>query len=306
MGWRRAAVALGAVLTLTSSALAGDSVVALDSLPGWKPPAMDVGLARTHVALEIPEPAFVTGYYEPEIAARRSRSDAFGVPLYGPPSAELLHLTRAEIGAGALEGRAPVIAWVADPVDAFFLQVQGSGRLRMEDGSLRRVRYAGRNRHAYVSIGRRLVARGGVLAESLTADALKAWLRADSRRGRELMEENPSFIFFREIEGLDPVGGPIGAAGKPLRPFVSVAVDPAHWPYGTRFWLQAEGPGPDGRPIRFAGLVVAEDTGAAIRGRGRLDLFFGSGEEAGRQAGAMRARGRLFHIVPRGASGLQP
>src|SRR6056297_3782644 len=143
-----------------------------------------------------PVSAFVTGYFEPELAASPIRTDSHPVPLHGPPDAAALSLDRGAIMAGALDAGAPVIAWLADPVDAYFLHVQGSGRLAMPDGRTIRVGYAGRNAHDYVSIGRLLVERGVFAPGTLTADLLADWLRADTGRGARLMAENPSYIFF--------------------------------------------------------------------------------------------------------------
>jgi len=245
-------------------------------------------------ALPGADTALITGYFEPVLAAAPAPDADFPVPLHAPPAdAAALRASRAEIGAGALAGRAPVLYWLADPVEAFFLHVQGSGRLMLPDGRMVRVGYAGRNAHSYRSIGRIAVERGLLPAEGLTADRLKDWLRADPERGAALMAENPSYIFFREVEGLEEDDGPIGALGLPLTPLGSVALDPAHYPPGSLVWIEAEGP--DG-PIRR--LMLAQDTGSAIRGPGRADIFFGTGAEAGRRAGALTARGRIVRLVP--------
>ena len=196
--------------------------------------------------------------------------------------------------AGALEGRARVLYWLADPVEAFFLHVQGSGRLVLPGGGRVRVGYAGRNAHAYRSIGRIAVARGLLPAEALTADRLKDWMRAHPAAARALMAANPSYIFFRERRGQAPGDGPVGAAGVALTAGVSAALDPAIYPPGTPVWIEADGPG---GPIRR--LAIAEDTGSAITGPGRADLFVGTGAEAGRRAGALAARGRIRRLVPR-------
>jgi len=238
--------------------------------------------------------ALLTGYYEPVIEARRAPDAAYDVPLHAMPSGGDPLPTRAEIDAGALAGRSLELFWLADPVERFFLQVQGSGRLRLEDGSLVRVGYAGRNGHPYRSIGRLLVDRGEMASGSVTADRLRAWLAEDPARGAALMHENPSYVFFREAEGLAPEDGPIGSLGVPLIAGVSVAVDPERYPLGSLLWLEAETP--DG-PI--ARLVVAEDTGSAIRGPGRIDLFVGTGDAAGLGAGRLSHPARIVLLVPR-------
>ena len=264
------------------------------------------GFLETHLVLapEAAVPAFVTGYFEPELDAAPARGPAHPVPLHALPDDPALRaFSRAEIAAGALEGRVPVLYWLADPVDAFFLHVQGSGRLRLPDGRRIRVGYAGRNDHPYRSIGRLLVEREGIDPAAMTADRLAGWLRADPARGRALMETNPSYIFFRKVEGLGAADGPVGAAGVPLTRLRSVALDPAHHAPGGLYWLETTLP-PEvegGAPRPFRALVVAQDTGSAIRGPGRVDLFFGSGAEAGLAAGRMRAEGRLVPLVPRAA-----
>lgn len=312
----------------TALALAGVPAAAagggeLSALPGWEAAAHGAALSTwaRHCAVRAgpcPDPsdqahprafwerhfrvralpeggaALITGYYEPVLAAAAERHADQQVPLYAmPEAARDRQRTRAEIMDGALAGRVPVIAWLADPVEAFFLHVQGSGRLRLADGRWMRVGFAGRNAHPYRSIGRIAAARGLVPGEGLTASRLKAWLRANPGAGDALMRENPSYIFFREIEGLAPGQGPVGAAGRPLVPRVSAALDPAHYPAGTPLWLETPGSS-DAR----GHLVIAEDTGAAITGPARADLFMGTGPTAGRAAGALVARGRIHAIVP--------
>jgi len=325
-GTRLAAMALTAGLMAGCNGAPGDgeSPISFDDLAGWD--AADHALAAAafrrvcaHRGTRCPavgadaggdwedafqpvqlaggEDALFTAYYEPVIPAARQPSGRFGVPIHAPPSAE--HWadgalpTRADIAAGALAGEELALFWLEDPVDKFFLQIQGSGRLSLPDGSMARVSYAGRNGHPYRSIGALLVARGEVERADLTAESLKDWLRADTARGRALMNENPSYVFFRENRELMPEDGPVGAAGLPLIAGISAAVDPAYYPLGSALWVEVEGP--DGPLNR---LVIAEDTGSAIKGPDRIDLFFGTGAEAGRAAGALSHHGRIVLLRP--------
>jgi membrane-bound lytic murein transglycosylase A len=237
-----------------------------------------------HFSAGAARPAHVTGYYEPELDASLTRTDAFRVPLHARPDGGCT-LPRDRIDT-RLTGQE--IAYLRDEVARFFLQVQGSGRLRLPDGSVQRLRYAGGNGQPYRSIGRLLIERG-VFGPELTADMLQDWLRADPVRGRAVMAENPSYVFFRFHDG--PAGdGPIGTMGVPLTAMRSLAADRAHIPLGTPVWLEAEG-------VRR--LWIAQDTGGAIVGPGRLDLFHGTGEAAGRAAGRLNAAGRAVPLTPR-------
>jgi membrane-bound lytic murein transglycosylase A len=224
----------------------------------------------------------------------RERAPDHEHPLLAMPTAPT-DLTRREIEGGGLADAAALF-WLSDPVDVFFLQIQGSGRLSLPDGSTARVGYGGRNAHEYRSIGRLLVEEGEMSVEEVTAERLKVWLRADPERGRALMHRNPAYIFFREVDGLLPDDGPIGSAGVPLTPLRSVALDPAAYPPGSPVWVEtttADGP--------LRRMMIAQDTGSAITGPGRADLFFGTGAVAGDVAGAMRAPGRLWLLTPRAA-----
>ena len=254
--------------------------------------------------------AFATGYYEPEIPGSRVRAPGYEVPIYrkppdlldadpatgerrrgrvGPDGTFIPYYERAEIEEGALAGRGLELAWAADPVDLFFLQIQGSGRLRLPDGSVMRIGYDGQNGREYVAIGRLLRERG-IVASPVTMQAIRAWLAANPEPGRALMRENKSYVFFRELTG----PGPLGALGRPVTPRVSVAADPAFIPLGAPVLLS----GMD-NPIAN-GLWVAQDTGGAIRGPNRVDTFWGAGPEAAIIAGGMSARGRAILLLPRG------
>lgn len=260
---------------------------------------------------------FVTGYFEPEVEASPIRTGRFGVPLHARPP-ELVEVDdtnrpegwdpevrfaachggrlmpfadRRAVAHGFLDGRGLELAWLADPVDAFFVHVQGSARLRMTDGSVRRVGFAGKSGHRYTSIGRLAVTRGHLALQQADKAGLEAWLRTDPVAGRELMHENRSYIFFREIKGLGADDGPLGAAGVPLTPHRSLAVDRTLMTFHTPVWV-------DVPELGLHRLMVAQDTGSAIVGPARGDLFFGSGEEAGRLAGSVRHAAFMVALVP--------
>jgi len=264
--------------------------------------------------------AFATGYYEPEILASRTRRPGFDTPVYAmPPDLErgwsedvpmaeregrpplgrrdssgaiVPYYSRAEIEDGALEGRAPVIAWAADPVELFFLQIQGSGRLRTPGGEVIRIGYAGQNGRGYTSIGA-IMRERGLLGEGagqypVSMQGIMAYLRENPADGRDLMRINESWVFFRELTG----DGPLGALGVPVRPRVSVAADPRFVPLGAPVWLDLDRDEADG-------LWIAQDTGGAIKGANRFDTFWGAGSEARATAGTMSARGEALVLLPR-------
>lgn len=232
----------------------------------------------------------VTGYYEPELPGARTRSAAFPVPIHTLPPMGI-GASRAEIEAhDLLAGHE--IAFLRDPVDRFFLQVQGSGRIVMEDGSVLRVTYAGRNGHPYRSLGRILIERGEIAEDAMSAGAVQGWLRADPERGMRLMHENPSYVMFRALHGSRAEEGPPGTMGVPLTPGRSVAMDVDVAPLGTAVWLEIDGPDPIRR------LCIVQDTGSAIKGA-RVDLFIGTGAVAGRIAGEMNRAGRATLLLPR-------
>jgi membrane-bound lytic murein transglycosylase A len=235
--------------------------------------------------------AFATGYYEPSLRGCRTRMPGCEVPIFGtPPGLQKPYLTRAEIEDGALAGRGLEIAYAADPIDLFFLQIQGSGRLNLPDGSVMRIGYAQQNGRAYVPVGRLLRERGELAPDNISLQTIQAWMRASPDRGRALMRENPSYVFFRELTG----PGPLGSLGLPVTPRGSVAVDPRYVTYGAPILLARMSDG------RADGLWVAQDTGGAIRGANRFDTFWGAGPEAAGIAGGMQARGRALLLLPRG------
>ncbi|MEL7465574.1 MAG: MltA domain-containing protein [Pseudomonadota bacterium] len=242
--------------------------------------------------------AHFTGYYEPELRGSRTRSDRYSTPLYRRPAdlSDAPYLTRSDIAAGALDGKGLEFLWIDDAVEAFFLEIQGSGRVRLDDGSVVRVGFAGKNNHPYRAIGRLLVERGEMTVAEASADGIRRWLRAQPDGGAALMNENPSYVFFTERSDLAPDQGPVGAMGAPVTAGLSIAVDPAYHPLGAPIWVEADAPGFEAR------LMVAQDVGGAIKGPQRGDLFTGSGDEAGALAGSLRAFGRMVTLVPKAAA----
>ncbi len=239
----------------------------------------------------------LTGYYETQIEARRSPGATFSEPILRLPADEATRrLPRAQLNDGSAE----VIAY-GRPVDVFFLHVQGSGRLHFPDGSDLRVGYAGNNGKKYKSIGRVLIERGQMTRDRSGKRSIEDWMEAAGpEAARELMNQNPRYIFFTEQEVAEDEG-PRGAMQVPLTAMGSVAVDPSHRPYGVPVWLDTRLPrGPsDSQAVRTGLLVVTQDTGSAIRGENRGDLFFGSGTEAGGLAGVMKHRARWTVLIPR-------
>ena len=242
----------------------------------------------------------MTGYYEPELRGAEYAAGAFQVPLHALPPSTLVDGAwpdRATVEAGALAGLGLELAWVDDPVDAFFLHIQGSGRVRLHDGRLLRLGYAGQNGHSYRAIGRTLIDSGAIPRERMSMQAIRGWLAtAAPGAAAEVMRGNPSYVFFRVLDGLAPGQGAPGALGVPLTPGRSLAVDPAFIPFGAPVFVETRDP-VDGAPIRR--LLHAQDTGGAIRGPARGDLFWGWGEAAAARAGLMREAAEVFVLVPR-------
>jgi len=257
----------------------------------------------------------LTAYFEPEIKGSRQRRGAFTVPVYGRPrdlvsvdlgrfrpdlageslagrldgSRLVPYPPRAEITAGAIEGTAPVIAWTDDPVDFAIMQIQGSGRLRLDDGSVLRLGVAGHNGHKFVGIARQMKDEGRIT--ELSMPAVRAWLRSHPDEAAAWLDRNPRYIFYTIVQG----DGPLGTEGVALTPARSLAVDPRFIPLGSLVWLDATDPA--GQPLRR--LVMAQDTGSAIKGVVRGDLFWGSGEAAFDQAGRMKSPVRMILLLPR-------
>lgn len=255
------------------------------------------------------EPAFATGYWEPEIRGSRTPAPGYAVPIYRTPpdlvrctradgqtgrgrldetGQCVLYWTRAEIEDGALAGRGLELAYAADPVDMFFLEIQGSGRLLLADGSVMRIGYDNQNGREYKAVGRILRERGVLPPGGADMESIKAWMRSQPDGGRALMRENLSKIFFRELTG----PGPLGALNLPVTPRATVATDPLFVPLGAPVWLDIEGSVADG-------LWVAQDTGGAIKGANRFDTFWGAGAEARRISGGLAARGDALLLLPR-------
>jgi len=262
----------------------------------------------------------ITGYYEPFLRGSRQRGGANQTPLYKVPD-DLITVdlgsvyptlkgmrlrgrlsgktvvpygSRAEIERARIPGKE--LVWVDDPVEAFFLEVQGSGRVQLDDGETVRVAYADQNGHPYKAIGRWLVEQGELTAGEASAQGIKAWIAAHPERRQELFNVNPSYIFFREERLPDPNVGPKGALGVPLTPTRSVAIDPSFLPLGAPIFLSTTAPASD-TPLQR--LVMGQDTGGAIRGAVRADFFFGFGGQAPDNAGRMKQRGQLWVLLPR-------
>jgi len=275
-------------------------------------------------AVEAKEPGLVTGYYEPEVHGAPAPGDRFGVPVYGrpddlitraaeterarfndrvtgfraTPEGEVPYHTRAEIEAGALLGRGLELLYLDDAVDLFYMQVQGSGLVHLDDGTAKRLTYAGKNGHPYTSIGKVLIARGELSADEIDMDRVKAWLRADLERGRALMQENVSYVFFRVLSETEGHDGPLGAAGVSLTPGRSLAIDTAHHGLGTPVFVTAADLNTeDKQPFRR--LMIGQDVGSAISGPQRGDIFWGTGEGAGAVAGSTRHKARFHVLLPK-------
>jgi len=266
----------------------------------------------------------ITGYYEPILKGSRNESQGYPYPVFGPPDdlivveladlyPELKHLhlrgrieghklvpyySRAEWTPQESKRSPAALVWIDDPIDLFFMQIQGSGQVQLTDGRRVRLNYADQNGHPYRSIGRWLIERGELRAEQASMQGIKTWARANPSRLAELLNANPSLVFFRElpVEG----SGPQGAMGLALTPERSLAIDPRHVPLGAPIWLATTRPNSGQALTR---LMLAQDTGGAIRGVVRADFFWGSGTDAGNQAGKMRQQGRMWVLMPRSYQG---
>jgi membrane-bound lytic murein transglycosylase A len=251
-----------------------------------------------HLVTNFGGKGFLTGYYEPVLKGARRRGGKYRTPLHLPPpdlAKRKPYPTRAQLLAPPLRDKLPALVWLADPVDAFTLHIQGSGRIQLARGGVMRVGVAGTNGHGYVSIGRIMLREGKLKRKQASMQGIQAWLRANPRQAQALMNRNPRYIFFRENKG----DGPIGTQGVALTPRRSLAVDKRYIPLGMPVWLDSNWPGGK-RPMRR--LVIAQDTGIAIVGPVRGDLFMGAGPRALAVAGRMRQQVRFFVFVPRGAT----
>lgn len=261
----------------------------------------------------------ITGYYEPLLTGSKEAAPG-RAPIYAVPD-DLLTIdlgdnfpelkgqrlrgrlegrkvvpywSRAEIDAGKAPTPGLALVWADDPIEAFFLQIQGSGRVKLEDGTLLRVGYADQNGHPYKSIGKWLIEQGQLQPNEASMQGIQAWARANPARLQEMLEANPSYVFFRQLPNAE--GGPIGALNVPLTDEASVAIDPKFVPLGTPLFLATTWPN-DSKPLNR--LVHAQDTGGAIRGPIRADFFWGFGHEAGQLAGRMKQQGQIWMIWPR-------
>lgn len=248
------------------------------------------------VLIEDGQPMLFTGYFEPELLGARQKSDAFPYPIYKVP-ADILpgtsYYTRREIEEGdVLANKDLELAWLADPLDVFFLQVQGSGRISFPDCSTMRVGFGAKNGHPYTSIGAKLVARGVVPEDEISADCIRNWVYANGEDGRALLLENESYVFFREVSDVPTDHGPIGTMGRSITPGRSIAVDADIVSLGTPVWIEKSGDDPIHR------LMIAQDTGSAIKGAQRADIFVGTGTEAGKTAGHINDTGRMVVLLP--------
>jgi membrane-bound lytic murein transglycosylase A len=276
-----------------------------------------------------PSKGLVTGYYEPEIEGSRVKSDKFAVAAYARPddlvsvrpdetrakdSAEgtltamrktddglVPFYTREEIDKGALAGKGLELVYL-DPVELFFTQVQGSGRVHLPDGTHLRLGYATKNGHPYTSIGKKLLELGDGKPKSMTMQGIKEWLRADKERGNKMMWENKSYVFFRLLDGKEGEEGPIGAQGVSLTPGRSLAVDPTFHALGLPVFVEAPELKGDGAPFRR--LMIAQDVGSAIKGVERGDIYWGSGDDAGAIAGKTLAPAEFIVLLPNAAPGV--
>lgn len=255
--------------------------------------------------------AFATGYYIPETAGSRTPAAGYTVPVYRTPpdlvrctkpdgtsgrgridetGTCVLYYTRPEIDDGALANKGLEIAWAADSIDLFFIEIQGSGELRLPDGSVMRIGYDNQNGREYVAIGRLLRERGILPPGGANMQAIKDWMRANPDQGRELMRENLSYIFFKEL-----AGPPLGSLGYPITPRATVAADPNFVPLGAPIFLTMDRP-------EANGLWVAQDVGGAIKGSNRFDTFWGGGPDATTIAGGMSASGQALILLPKGVA----
>lgn len=262
-----------------------------------------------------------TGYYEPEVAGSLTRTAEYSVPVYGKPD-DLVALSTKEAAltgtaygrrrAGRVEayptrkhietrgpsGKAEVLAWLGSWPDLFFMQIQGSGRVRLADGGVLRLTYAAKTGRAYTPIGAVLIAMGELSRAEVSMQTIRAWLKANPKRARQVMWKNESFVFFRRADLPEQDLGAYGAQRVQLTPGRSLAVDRDLWAFGMPVWLATTTPGPDARERPFHRLMIAQDTGSAITGPMRGDIYFGFGDKAGEIAGRMKAQGRMIVLLP--------
>ena len=266
---------------------------------------------------------FLTGYYEPEILGSLEKTEPFSIPVLARPDDLVTfpqdepspldgysaarktsqgiqpYFDRAAIWDGALNGRDLELLYLPDKVELFFAHIQGSARVRLPDGKICRLTYAGRNGHPYTTIAKVIVAEGHMSLGEINLETLKHWLRSNPEHADRLMRLNRSYIFFSRSDDLPESEGPIGAASTSLDAGRSMAVDRRQWSYGLPFFISADLPDGHGQIVPFSRLMIAQDTGSAILGAARADLFMGSGEGAGRHAGLIRHPGDFIVLLPR-------
>jgi membrane-bound lytic murein transglycosylase A len=263
-----------------------------------------------------------TGYFEPEVLGDRRPHADFTVPVYAKPSDLVAfdaetekriglrygryrndqpyrYFNRREIEEGALAGKGLEIAWLKSWADAFFIHVQGSGRVKLTNGQVMRLAYAAKSGLPYTAIGGILAEKGEIERPAISMQTIRDWMRKNPHKARELMWQNESFVFFREVTVEDSSLGPPGAQQVQLTPFRSLAVDRTYWAFGTPMWIETELPfAQPGGGRAFSRLMIAQDTGSAIKGTVRGDVFFGSGDEAAHLAGHMKSKGRMIALLP--------
>ena len=262
-----------------------------------------------------------TGYFEPEVAGNRKRTKVYDVPLYAKPKDLVAfntaqrkstglrygrivggkprtYLTRQQIENGAFRGKGLEVAWVNSWADAFFMQIQGSGRVRLPDGKALRLGYAAKSGLPYTAIGAVLIRRGDIPREQMSMQSIRRWMSDNPAAARQLMWENESFVFFRELKLKNADLGPIGAQQVQLTPLRSLAVDRRYWALGTPSWLETNLPAAAGEGQKFHHLMIAQDTGSAIKNPIRGDIFFGAGKTAAELAGHMQNPGKLYALLP--------
>jgi membrane-bound lytic murein transglycosylase A len=244
---------------------------------------------------------FFTGYYETVIEGSRQRTAQYNVPVYRmPKSASLATADRLRIEDGLLAGKGLEICWLKNPVDAFFAQIQGSARVKLVGGDMMRIGYAGRNGLPYTAVGKFLIDRGIYTREEMSMDKIRTWMEANPEEGRELRRKNLSYVFFREVP-MTKDEHSTGGQGVELTPLHSIAIDKSIHVYGTPVWIEAQLPIASERPeTPFRHLAIAQDTGTAIVGPARADIFFGAGEDIGLIAGRIKQPGRFVMLVPNG------
>jgi membrane-bound lytic murein transglycosylase A len=316
MGFRMSCAALVRRTDASGLTRAADWQPACAAAPGWPDGQAITFFRRYFETAQVGEGhLYATGYYEPEIQGARAPTLGYNVPIYGPPddmveadlgqfapdlkgrkirgkvqgNALVPYPDRGQIEDQGLANHAPKIGYAADPIAFFFLQIQGSGRLRLADGSVMRIGYAGQNGQPYTGIGKAMIAQGLLQPGQGSMQGIIAWLRVHPDQADAVMRQNRSYVFFKELAG----SGPLGALGVPVTGHVSVAADPAFTPLGAPVWLSAD-------RTDAAGLWVAQDTGGAIKGPNRFDTFWGAGADAERIAGGMSSRGLSYLLLPVG------